>query len=104
MLASISKITGRSLIGARDGSGSGQSLYATDPTTGQKLEPAFISASSEEVELAVRLSAEAFEVYRRVPGRERAALLRKIADKIESITSDIVERAQRETALPQARL
>ena len=42
--------------------------------------------------------------YSRTSGRERGAFLRKIADKIESITGDIVERAAQETALPVARL
>lgn len=104
MLASSEKLAGRSLIGFREGSGTGQPLYATDPTTGQRLEPAFLPATDEEVELAVRLAAEAFPVYRRVSGRERGAFLRTIAAKIESIAADIVERARQETALPQARL
>ena len=52
----------------------------------------------------MRLAAEAFEVYRAIPGRERGALLRKIAERIESIAGDIVERARQETALPPTRL
>jgi len=104
MLVSMTKLSGRSLIGFQEGASTGQPLYAHDPTTGQKLDPPFISASPEEVERAVRLSAEAFNTYRRVPGSGRAALLRKIADKIESIAPDIIERARLETALPHARL
>jgi alpha-ketoglutaric semialdehyde dehydrogenase len=104
MLASITKLAGRSLIGFRQGSGTGQPHYATDPTTGQTLEPGFVSATAEELELAVRLAAEAFPVYRRTSGRQRGTFLRKIAEKIEAITPDIVERAGKETALPQARL
>jgi NADP-dependent aldehyde dehydrogenase len=79
-------------------------MYASNPTTGEHLEPGFIPATPEEVELAVRLAAEAFDVYHALPGRERGALLRKIAEKLESIASDVVERAGQETALPQARL
>ena len=104
MLASIAKLSGRSLIGFREGAGAGELLYATDPTTGQHLQPGFIPATGQEVELAARLAAEAFEVYRRTPGRERGAFLRKIAAKIESIAEDVIERARQETALPQARL
>jgi NADP-dependent aldehyde dehydrogenase len=104
MLASITKLTGRSLIGFREGTGVGQAMYASNPTTGEHLEPGFIPATPEEVELAVRLAAEAFDVYRALPGRERGALLRKIAEKLESIAGDVVERAGQETALPQARL
>jgi len=100
----MAKLSGRSLIGSREGGGSSQPLFATDPTTGQQLQPAFVAATAEEVELAVRLAAEAFAAYSRVPGRERGAFLRKIAAKIESIANEVVERAGKETALPPARL
>jgi len=101
---SMAKLSGRSLIGFRDGTGAGEGTHATDPVTGQRLQPRFIPATAEEVVLAVRLAAEAFDLYQRVPGRERGALLRKIAAKIESIADDVIERAAQETALPQARL
>lgn len=104
MLASLTKLSGRSLIGFRQAAGVGKPHYATDPTTGQSLEPGFVPATADEVELAVRLASEAFPVYRRVSGRERAAFLRKIATRIESIAGDIIERAGQETALPPARL
>jgi alpha-ketoglutaric semialdehyde dehydrogenase len=100
----MAKLFGRSLIGFREGNSAGESSYATDPTTGQHLQPGFASASAEEVELAARLASEAFAVYSRVSGRDRGAFLRTIAAKIESIAADIVERAQQETALPKARL
>jgi len=104
MLGQITRLSGRSLIGFREGSGSAEPLYARNPTTGQQLEPAFISATAEEVDRAAQLAAEAFKTYSRTPGRDRGALLRKIAEKIEAITNDIVERAVQETALPVARL
>jgi 2,5-dioxopentanoate dehydrogenase len=104
MLASMTKISGRSLIGFREGVGSGELLYATDPTTGERLQPGFIPATSGEVELAARLAAEAFSVYRNVSGLDRASFLRAIAAKIESIADDVIERAAQETALPKARL
>src|SRR6202043_997283 len=104
MPVSISKLSGRSLIGFREGTGVGPAMYASNPITGERMQPGFIPATAEEVELAVRLAAEAFEAYRRVSGRERGAFLRKIAEKIEAIAADIVERAGQETALPPARL
>src|SRR5450755_1102187 len=104
MPVSISKLSGRSLIGFREGTGVGPAMYASNPITGERMQPGFIPATAEEVELAVRLAAEAFDVYRRVSGRGRGAFLRKIAEKIEAIAADIVERAGQETALPPARL
>jgi 2,5-dioxopentanoate dehydrogenase len=104
MLASKTKLAGRSLIGFREGTGVGEAMYATNPTTGERLQPGFIPATAEEVDLAARLAAEAFEAYRRVSGRDRGAFLRTIAAKIESIAGDVIERAAQETALPPARL
>jgi NADP-dependent aldehyde dehydrogenase len=104
MLGEMAKLSGRSLIGFREGAGSGDPLYARDPATGQQLQPGFIPATAEEVDRAVQLAADAFDQYSRTSGRDRGAFLRKIADRIETITGDIVERAARETALPVARL
>lgn len=104
MLASTVKLSGRSLIGFREGAGSGNPQHAADPTTGQALEPGFFPPTAEEIERAVQLAAQAFPAYRHTSGRERAAFLRKIAENIEAVAPDIVERAAKETALPQARL
>ena len=104
MLVSMAKLSGLSLIGAREGARGAEPMYASNPTTGQRLQPAFIPATPEEVDLSARLAAEAFGVYRRVSGRDRGAFLRTIAAKIESIAEDVIERAGQETALPQARL
>jgi len=104
MLVSMAKLSGLSLIGAREGARGAEPMYASNPTTGQRLQPAFIPATPEEVDLSARLAAEAFGVYRRVSGRDRGAFLRTIAAKIESIAEDVIERAGQETALPRARL
>jgi alpha-ketoglutaric semialdehyde dehydrogenase len=104
MLASMTKISGKSLIGFQEGAGSGEHLFATNPSTGERLQPGFVPATNEEVERAARLAAEAFETYRNVSGRDRAKFLRTIAAKIEAIADDIIERAMQETALPKARL
>jgi alpha-ketoglutaric semialdehyde dehydrogenase len=104
MLSAMAQLTGRSLIGFGQGAGSGEPLYARNPTTGQQMQPGFIPATAEEVDRAVQLAADAFKSYSHTTGRERGAFLRKIADKIEAITGEIVERAVQETALPVARL
>jgi len=93
-----------SIVGFQEGNGSGEPFYATDPTNGKHLSPGFTPATAEEVELAVRFASDAFAIFSHFSGRDRGALLRRIAARIESITADIVERTQKETALPQARL
>jgi NADP-dependent aldehyde dehydrogenase len=75
-----------------------------DPATGAQLDPPYSSASLDDLALAAKLAEEAFAVFGKLPGREKARFLRHIASGIESIAAEIVERAQRETALPEARL
>lgn len=104
MPTSTTQLLGKSLIGFREGSGTGEVFYAAEPATGAKLEPAFHSATSREVDAAARLAAEGFNGYNRISGRERGAFLRKIAANIEAIAGEVIERANRETALPTARL
>ena len=104
MIVPMTNLSGKSLIGFREGEGTGEPLYATNPRNGQRLQPGFVPANSDEIELAVRLAAEAFQVYGRISGRERGEFLRRIAAKIESIVAEIVDRAGQETALPLARL
>ena len=104
ILVLMAKLSGRSIIGFREGQGAGEPLYATNPRDGQSLQPGFVPATPDEIELAVRLASEAFAVYGRVPGRERGELLRRIAARIEAIAGELIERVEQETALPQARL
>jgi NADP-dependent aldehyde dehydrogenase len=72
--------------------------------TGVDLEPAYHYAPVEDVDWAANLAEDAFAVYSRVSGREKARFLRHIAAGIEAIAAEIVERAHKETALPEARL
>ena len=103
-MSAITAISGRSIIGFREGSGIQGALYAKNPATGHRLEPGFFPATVQEVELAVQLASKAFSTYGHLPGSAKAAFLRKIATKIESISAELTERAQLETALPPARL
>src|SRR5882724_9416441 len=98
------KLTGRSIIGFESGAGSSEVFHATNPTNGETLEPGFAAATLEEVERAAQLAHEAFPKYSQTSGCERAAFLRKIAANIEVNSTEIIERAEQETALPKARL
>jgi 2,5-dioxopentanoate dehydrogenase len=97
-------LSGRSILGQGQGAGSSKQFYATNPATGERLEPGFFPATSEEIDRAANLAEQAFPSYRSLAGRDRAAFLRAIALNLEAITSELVERAEQETALPKARL
>jgi 2,5-dioxopentanoate dehydrogenase len=98
------QLKGVSIIGSRDGQPGEDPFRAVDPSDAAELEPDFFSASLAELDQAVRLADNAFPVYSRVPGRDRGNFLQRIAEKIESATGEIVQRAHKETALPEARL
>lgn len=96
--ATVSSIAGHQAAKA------GGEFRALNPATGQTIEPAFSSATRDDVDRAARAAYAAFLVWRKRSGRERAQLLRAIADGLDAATAEIVARAQQETALPEARL
>src|ERR1700739_2189120 len=104
METSETKLSGRSLIGFQESSQSAEVFHAVDPTTGDQLPREFVSAAAEDIDQAARLAEQAFTIYGRTSGRNRGAFLRRIAAGIEAISPDVIDRAKRETALPQARL
>jgi NADP-dependent aldehyde dehydrogenase len=95
---------GFSIINGESRHGSGKTFAAVDPSTDIHLDPEYHSASRDDLELAAALASEAFEIYGRSPGIEKARFLQHIATGLEAIAVELVERAHRETALPEARL
>jgi 2,5-dioxopentanoate dehydrogenase len=98
------ELTGQSIIGYQRGQKTGERFHAFDPAAGEELAPAFYSASQAETNEAVQLAAASFRTYRQLTGRERGAFLRRIADNLEGLGEELVERATRETALPAPRI
>ncbi len=98
------EISGVSLIAGREGSKTGSPFHAVNPVSGEAVEPAFFSASQQEVAQALEAAQAAFLVWRKSTGTERARLLRTIADGLDAATAELVARAKMETALPEPRL
>ncbi len=98
------KLTGLSLIGTNVCEPHGPGFYGIDPANGAKLEPAFHSATSDDIDQAANLAADAFPVFASRRGIERANLLRRIADGLTNEIAPIVERAHLESGLPLPRL
>jgi 2,5-dioxopentanoate dehydrogenase len=97
-------LTGESFVGSARGARTGTPVYAINPANGKKLEPAYFSASADEVNRAVELASAAFPVYSQTDGKTRAAFLRAVADGLDAIKEPVAERAHLETALPMPRL
>ena len=98
------ELRGTSFIGASDrGNGGAGTLLATNPASGEQLEPAYQLEPPATAARAAELAAKAFSSFRNSSGAERAALLREIADRIDRAEEAIVARMNAETGLPEPR-
>lgn len=91
------------MIGAARGPGGGGEWKAVNPATGEALEPAYQKETEDNVAEVCEVAWEAFQQYSKTSGKEKAAFLRAIADEIDALEEDIVERMNAETALPEGR-
>lgn len=97
-------LTGEHILGHERSGRAAPSFTGFDPRTGEALEPAFREATLDEVNTACVLASEAAAGLRALEPSRRAAFLRRIADEIEGLGDALLQRAERETALPPARL
>ena len=97
-------LLGYSIIGGEPHKVSGGTFNGFNPATGENLDPQFHYASVEDLNRAADLAEEAFETFRNTTPAARASFLRSIASGIEGIADELVDRANRETGLPEARL
>lgn len=97
-------LAGQSIIAGTPTPGSAGTFTAVDPRTGTPLGPEVSCLTPDEVPLATRAAAEAFPAYRATTPQARAGFLDAIAEEIEALGDELLERAHSETALPLARL
>ena len=97
-------ITGEMLIGASAVRGTEDTFQAINPATGEALTPTFHGGGAADVDRACTLAEAAFDTFRATSPEQRAQFLERIADNIEAIGDELLQRANAETALPLARL
>lgn len=95
---------GKNIINGLAEASSGKSFAAINPATGAGLAPNFQEASLMDVDRAARAAHDAYAIYRRTTPDARAAFLEKIASEIEALGDELIQRANAETGLPEARL
>ena len=81
-----------------------KTFEAIDPSSGKELDGDFHIASADDADAALALAEKAFAVYRYTDKKTKAAFLRGIAEEINAIGDELIERAMAESGLPQARL
>nr|WP_296776370.1 aldehyde dehydrogenase (NADP(+)) [Rhodococcus sp. (in: high G+C Gram-positive bacteria)] len=102
--ATTTSITGDFIVGGEARTGAGDSVEALDPSSGLIIGPTFRYATFKDVADATALADSAFDDYRRTTSEARARFLESIADNIEALGDELIDRASAESGLPRARL
>jgi NADP-dependent aldehyde dehydrogenase len=98
------KLHGKHIIGNSTSSSGAGEFRAFDPAAGQPLDPVFHEATTDEINRACELAAQAFDPYRRLSSDERATFLEHIAGELLAEGDELIARAQAETGLLNDRL
>ncbi len=98
------KLHGQNFIGNTLSGNGNQTFQGENPATRTKLETDFHEATSNEINEAIAKANEAFSVYSKKSGKEKAGFLEAIADEILALGDDLIKRCMEETGLPEARL
>jgi NADP-dependent aldehyde dehydrogenase len=94
---------GKNFIGHGLSAEGTETFQAVSPLTTEKLDPPFVQVTREEAARALDLAEQAFRNRRRDPAQD-AALLDRIAEEIEALGDELIDRAHRETGLPETRI
>ncbi len=97
-------MTGLSWVAGVRGVTGGKTFHGVSAASGEAMEPAFHSASVDELDAAVTGALEAFQSDALGSAERRGGLLRAIAQGLEEAAGALVARAMLETGLPEARL
>ena len=97
-------ITGDLIIGSQRIRGRAGEVIATDPRTGDQLEPSFGLGTEDDVRQATAAAWDAFPAYRETGLEERASFLEQIAENIAEITEPLVARVVQETGIVEPRV
>lgn len=97
-------MNGKNIVASEYVDGNEINLKAVNPATDLLLDGDFYKATEKEIDEALVLATEAFEVYRNINKDKKAAFLNAIADEILAIGEELVARASAESGLPLPRL
>lgn len=97
-------LTGCSLIAGEAVRGEAGNLHGVDPRNGDALEPAYSQLATEQVRAATAAAHDAAATFSALPPSDHAAFLDTIAENIDGLGDDLIDRAMAETGLSRARL
>ncbi|WP_080239786.1 aldehyde dehydrogenase (NADP(+)) [Spirosoma rigui] len=93
-----------SFIGNEPITGEGDLFQAMAPARAETLDDEFTNVTQEQANLAIEKAASAFPAYSTLHPHKRADFLDAIADEIEAIGPDLINRAVLESGLPSGRI
>lgn len=97
-------LTGNHLIAGHDIEPESHLFRATNPATGEEMEPPYGEADAKLADAALKEADAAFDDLRLATPETRADFLETLADEILALGDALLERAHAETGLPMARL
>lgn len=98
------QLIGKNLVAGRFSADGSETFQAINPAAQVRLSPDFFEASAAEIDRAVEEAGRAHESLREQPAEQIASFLEQIAGEIMALGDELLQRAEQETALPQARL
>ncbi len=98
------ELTGQNFVGNELSSEGKEVFNGVNPATEENLPTDFYEATINEIDKAITKAEQAFIVYSKKSGKEKALFLETIAKEILALGDDLLERCNKETGLPLARL
>ncbi|MEW9871765.1 aldehyde dehydrogenase (NADP(+)) [Arthrobacter sp. HS15c] len=95
---------GHSLIAGELASGTGGTTHGINPATNEQLEPSYTLIGEDQLRTATEAAADAFDSFSTLSPDRHARFLDAIAENIEGIGDELIERASNETGLGLDRL
>lgn len=100
----LTSLTGAMFLGSERRTGAGPALTSVDPSTDTVLEPAYGSATPDDVARACELAERAAVAYRATSPERRATFLERVADHIEDLREELITRAVTESGMTADRI
>jgi len=98
------KLNGKNVLGYKYSALSKELMEAQNPGTQERLDGQFSVATKEELDQAMNLATTAFDTYKHSSGLQRADFLNAIADEILKLGNVLIQRAMKESGLPEGRI
>lgn len=97
-------LSGKIIVAGKQRETRGGTVAAVSPLNGAALPAEFYQATAEDVRESGEVAARAWRPFRQKASAERARFLEAIADNIEALGDELIDRCHLESGLPHGRL